>query len=459
MTGLTARRILALCCWAVACAGLRVVAQEAPAPKLASRVVPETDVSLGVFLRTQRAAAPLNDQALLKALKELPFRPRFLDVALPLPDPAPSVLLLPDGVGETCEPGLGEYVRTQVETGASVIGMGSGALALRALGLVDFSCDRYPVLEGSVGAYLVDASHREIRSDFRRLPVGRNVLFLQSEGREDTLISLKSNRWVKVALLRKRGKGAVVAAGVDLSRSPGLFRDLIAHCAVSGRPIPPPPIPRKLPLRVAAFLCVQTGWLQKLLESRIESVTFFFPPVDVAEEQLRDFDVLFFSGGDWPLSKFKGDSLQAIRGAVRGGAGFFGVCAGQVFAAQVFYDMLGKWKWYKTYSVALFDYDAEHPVLRDVAAAMPGLPLRLPWWGAPILDLGPIQPEPSVLLWHHGEAREAASAMIETRYGKGRMLLCGPHPDPHMGKKFKWPWVPCMKPLPNIPPEPNAIFD
>jgi hypothetical protein len=27
------------------------------------------------------------------------------------------------------------------------------------------------------------------------------------------------------------------------------------------------------------------------------------------------------------------------------------------------------------------------------------------------------------------------------------------------GRKSRWPWVPCRKPLPHNPPEPSAIFD
>jgi glutamine amidotransferase-like uncharacterized protein len=190
-------------------------------------------------------------------------------------------------------------------------------------------------------------------------------------------------------------------------------------------------------------------------------------PDDIAGGALDDCDGVYWPGGwAWPYVRdVPPAGKRAIRDLVARGGAYIGVCAGSYYAADLIkwegryveYDLdlfrglaegpldaIEPWKGWRMTRLAHHD----HPV-HDGEREQTGL-----YWGGPRFLPHPTQPVTVLASYAElgGAGAGDAAAMITFPYGRGQVLLMGPHlelgwnpeaneMDLSGGHGARWPWL------------------
>ncbi|MHA1570672.1 MAG: hypothetical protein ACTSWM_02535, partial [Alphaproteobacteria bacterium] len=145
----------------------------------------------------------------------------------------------------------------------------------------------------------------------------------------------------------------------------------------------------------------------------------FFTPADIDNGRFENFKVLCFPGGAWTLNKARQD---AIVKAVKAGKGYIGICRGLRFAAKKLKIIKGQI--YRPEGKGIL-----HVKINPTSAIMRGLP--------PVIYMRRhngafIIPGPDAEVLATVDEKDQYAAAIANTFGKGRVLVIGPHPD-HLG--------------------------
>jgi len=141
-----------------------------------------------------------------------------------------------------------------------------------------------------------------------------------------------------------------------------------------------------------------------------------------------DLDVLLLPGG-WYFFKEKPDIADRIRGFVKAGGGFIGICCGQINACQLGLVPADLINMYGIGPTKIEPVDGGHPVLKGVAKKS-----DKPWRQWSQLDMLRYNGWPMLLkegahMLAAYDMDKKVAAIASAEYDRGRVVVFSPHPE------------------------------
>lgn len=168
--------------------------------------------------------------------------------------------------------------------------------------------------------------------------------------------------------------------------------------------------------------------------------------------QLSNFDTVVFPGGFasfYGLKNYGESFADAVRSFVSSGGGYLGICGGAYIAARTQASLLS---FYCNLTLDIAEIDVETPpVIGSIIDYIQGylaggqVDLEFVFTNHPIISShhnefdvipysrGPLMENPgsavNVLAYFQSEGYQSKIAAIATQFGRGRVVLCSPHPE------------------------------